>query len=149
MTEQTEKREYNQADQVEVEASRCRKCGSTERTGYENTRTTRLSSAAVDRDGNPYNLIKWKRTKCLGCGQSRDDVFREFAREPKPEPVVEPKREEQSAPTPTQTSKRKRKKQKRGVIPDRDPVRDPTPAIERMRFDSRIDDEPEIVGDAF
>jgi nitrate reductase cytochrome c-type subunit len=27
----------------------------------------------VDRDGNVFEKVTWRRTKCLDCGQHRDD----------------------------------------------------------------------------
>jgi hypothetical protein len=57
-------------DVVTVEASRCRKCGSTERTGYGHTREHAYAGLY---DGKPYTHVVWRRTSCAKCGQVRDD----------------------------------------------------------------------------
>ena len=54
-----------------VEPSRCRVCGSTERSPYSNVR--RLDHAGLTPDGRPYKQVVWRRTTCLKCGQARDD----------------------------------------------------------------------------
>ncbi|QDV53708.1 hypothetical protein Enr17x_57890 [Gimesia fumaroli] len=56
---------------VEISATHCPKCKSTERTGYRDVRTMEHSGIAPG--GYPYNFISWKRTECLKCGQHRID----------------------------------------------------------------------------
>jgi hypothetical protein len=61
-------------DQVNVQLvqpSRCRACGSTERSPYSNVR--RLDHAGLAPDGRPYKQVVWRRTTCLKCNQARDD----------------------------------------------------------------------------
>jgi predicted Zn-ribbon and HTH transcriptional regulator len=56
---------------VEVEPSRCRKCGSTNRTSYlGNPQIQKISGF---KDGREYNEIHKKRTSCQNCGQHRFD----------------------------------------------------------------------------
>jgi hypothetical protein len=54
-----------------VERSRCKKCGSVNRAPYFNVR--RLDYAGVTPDGRTYKQVVWRRTRCLDCGQYRDD----------------------------------------------------------------------------
>ena len=58
-------------DYVTVAPSRCKKCGSTNRTPY----TTRQEHeiAGLDAAGNEYTHIVWRRTSCANCGQFRID----------------------------------------------------------------------------
>lgn len=65
-----------QVDVAHVEVTRCRKCGSTERTAYYNTRVREASG--TDAEGRAYNQIVWRRTTCINCGQVRDDISREY-----------------------------------------------------------------------
>ena len=58
-------------DTLEVDASRCGRCGSTRRTKYTNHR--KISISGVTRSGRIYDKVVWRRTKCLNCGQWRDD----------------------------------------------------------------------------
>jgi hypothetical protein len=58
-------------DIVTVAASRCRKCGSTEREGYFNTNETPASG--IDADGRPYTHVVRRWTRCRNCGQTRID----------------------------------------------------------------------------
>ena len=58
-------------DVVEVIESRCEKCGSGERENYINKRTLPLSGRTMD--GRLYTSVTWRRTRCLKCGQWRDD----------------------------------------------------------------------------
>ena len=57
-----------------VEPSRCERCGSTDREKYHGTRTLKHVG---EHDGKPYNVIRWKRTRCTACGQHRVDKFHE------------------------------------------------------------------------
>ena len=68
----------HQADQVDagLEVTQCRKCGSTRRSEYYNKRTLRVGNQM--KDGVPFNRTTWRRTKCLECGQFRDDITRDF-----------------------------------------------------------------------
>jgi len=65
-----------QVDTVPVEASRCRACGSTERTKYINRREHEIEG---EHNGQPYNLVVWRRCTCTACGQARDDRTYEYA----------------------------------------------------------------------
>lgn len=64
---------------TEVEASRCRACGSTNRTGYHHV--TVQEYAGVTGDGRPYTSIVRRRTECLDCGQTRIDRSFEYPQE--------------------------------------------------------------------
>lgn len=59
---------------VSADPSRCRKCGSTERTGYGHTRE--VAHGGVH-EGQAYTHVVWRRTSCTNCGQVRDDISRE------------------------------------------------------------------------
>ena len=52
-------------------ATRCRKCGSTDRGPYQGVRTITAGGKAPD--GKPYNAVKFCPTKCRHCGQRRVD----------------------------------------------------------------------------
>jgi hypothetical protein len=56
---------------VTVDASRCPKCGSTERGPYTRNHETPL--AGLTRDGKPATHLVRRWTKCLSCGQARID----------------------------------------------------------------------------
>jgi uncharacterized Zn finger protein len=64
----------NVKDIVEVEASRCKKCGSSRRTKYEN---------AVRRDyagmGLAFVAIIYRTCRCEDCGQARRDQEKVYA----------------------------------------------------------------------
>ena len=60
-------------DVVRTTVTRCKRCGSDRREKYRNTR--KKQGAGITRDGREYNWIVWRRTKCVDCGQHRDDVF--------------------------------------------------------------------------
>lgn len=55
--------------------TRCRKCGSPERSPYVNRRA--IEVGGVEPDGRRYRRVVWRRCQCLECGQWRDDVFHE------------------------------------------------------------------------
>jgi nitrate reductase cytochrome c-type subunit len=57
--------------EVEAEASRCLKCGSTERERYTATRVQPF--AGVDPAGRPYTHIVRRWTRCAACKQARID----------------------------------------------------------------------------
>ena len=60
------------------ELTRCPVCGSTDRKGYNNTRTVRARGLdAEDANGNRVTHITYRRTRCAHCGQRRRDKFRE------------------------------------------------------------------------
>lgn len=59
--------------EVQVAASVCPSCGSTERIGYHGTKARALSG--VLEDGRRYQVVIWKRTQCRNCEQPRVDVF--------------------------------------------------------------------------
>ena len=63
-------------DTVRAEPTRCRRCGSTNRTRYTNTRVRFISG--TDFQGRPYSRMIWRRTQCLHCGQYRDDIARVY-----------------------------------------------------------------------
>lgn len=60
----------------DVASSRCVKCKSTKREKYKNVKT--FTSSGISPNGNPFNSVKWKHTKCLHCGQPRVDKFYEY-----------------------------------------------------------------------
>ena len=67
----------------DVESSFCKKCLSTERTGY--TAVRHFDIAGVDSaTGREFNRLTTKRTKCANCGQARLDRFREVIVKKKP-----------------------------------------------------------------
>lgn len=68
-------------DRVDVLPSRCRKCGSTERFPYTNPRT--IEHAGTAPDGQPYDRIILRNTRCTGCGQARIDRFYELRGKPR------------------------------------------------------------------
>lgn len=55
----------------QVAASRCPKCGSTERTGYEHV--SEMEFGGKDPEGNEYTHVVRKSTNCKACGQRRID----------------------------------------------------------------------------
>jgi len=63
-------------DTVSGEATRCRKCGSTDREPYFGKRT--LDYAGTTPDGKPYTRVVWRRTVCRSCGQHRMDKSYEY-----------------------------------------------------------------------
>lgn len=54
-----------------VKKSRCPKCQSTDREAYHNVRELAIDS--VTPDGERYNRVIWRRTRCKNCGQVRID----------------------------------------------------------------------------
>ncbi len=54
----------------EIAVSRCG-CGSTRRAPYSNVRTHDCPGETPD--GVAYSRVVWRRTRCLDCGQARDD----------------------------------------------------------------------------
>lgn len=56
---------------IDVVKSVCPTCGSSKRSPYFNKREKCF--IGVDRDGNVFEKVTWRRTKCLDCGQHRDD----------------------------------------------------------------------------
>lgn len=56
--------------QVETEATRCPKCGSTKRTGYFGTVVNEYQG---EFNGRPFDRIVKRRTSCVDCGQHRVD----------------------------------------------------------------------------
>jgi hypothetical protein len=56
---------------IEVALSSCKSCGSTRRSQYVNRREHEYSGTTSD--GRPYTKVVWRRTRCLDCGQVRDD----------------------------------------------------------------------------
>lgn len=64
-----------EVDVVQAAATRCKKCGSTARSVYNNRRV--MEVAGLDERGQPYSRVVWRRCRCEKCGQWRDDVSRE------------------------------------------------------------------------
>jgi Zn ribbon nucleic-acid-binding protein len=58
---------------VEVEASRCPKCGSSERTKYENPVRRDYSGSGLE-----FVAIIYRTTRCVDCGQARRDQEKEY-----------------------------------------------------------------------
>lgn len=56
--------------QVQTEATRCPKCSSTEREGYNRRKVIKAGGMIDDR---PYTHIVLQWTRCKGCGQHRID----------------------------------------------------------------------------
>lgn len=56
---------------VEVIGSACPACNSQKREAYFNRREQEL--VGTTRDGRLFKKVIWRRTKCLSCGQYRDD----------------------------------------------------------------------------
>ncbi len=65
---------------AEAPASRCAKCGSTNREHYD--RRTVQTYAGIDPAGRPYTRIIRRWTKCTDCGQHRIDRTYENDSEP-------------------------------------------------------------------
>lgn len=63
-----------QYDECDVEPSRCKRCGSTERTAYRP-----MTEAKVNRtpSGLPATHAIWRACECKNCKQTRRDVFYE------------------------------------------------------------------------
>lgn len=61
-------------EQVQLTASRCPKCGSTERTNYHNKSETEYRGQWK---GEPCTHLVRRRTECLACGQHRVDIVPE------------------------------------------------------------------------
>lgn len=60
------------AEEVDVAAAtvvRCKRCDSTRRSKYTNTRILRRGGTGPD--GKPYTRVVWRRCRCLSCGQAR------------------------------------------------------------------------------
>lgn len=56
---------------AEVKLSRCPKCGSTDREKYHNVRE--LFTNGLTAEGDRYNCVVWRRTRCANCCQVRVD----------------------------------------------------------------------------
>lgn len=52
--------------------SQCPVCLSTDRSGYFNVKTREFSGSAPN--GQPYNYVSRKQTRCRKCGQRRVDI---------------------------------------------------------------------------
>ncbi len=70
--------ENRQYDHVDASGTRCQKCGSTERTRYEQTRE--IAQSGTTSAGLPFTHVIWRRTCCKTCGQWRIDRFFENRR---------------------------------------------------------------------
>lgn len=60
--------------------SRCQKCGSTERTAYQNQ--TEVATGGVTSTGEAYTHVVWRTTRCKVCDQTRRDKSFENRVEP-------------------------------------------------------------------
>ena len=56
---------------VNETASRCPRCGSTDRTAYTQTRV--VDGGGTAPDGKPFNQVRLGWTSCKACGQARID----------------------------------------------------------------------------
>lgn len=65
-----------QRDEVTVHISSCKTCGSTEREKYTNPQV--MEQEGFLPNGQQYNQITWRNTRCLRCGQARVDRFFEM-----------------------------------------------------------------------
>ncbi len=74
--------ENRQYDHVDASGTRWRKCGSTERTHYEQTRE--IAQAGTTSKGLQFTHVTWRRTCCKACGQWRIDRFFENRLEENP-----------------------------------------------------------------
>lgn len=70
-------------DEVDVIGSRCKRCGSSNRTPYQSDPTTLDYCGTDPITGRPYNQIIWRRTACGDCGQARVDKCYEQRAEPR------------------------------------------------------------------
>lgn len=69
-----------EVDVVDSPVTSCQKCGGTRRAPYFNLRM--IPTTGIDRvTGQVYVAVEYRRTKCLDCGQHRDD--RTLVNEPK------------------------------------------------------------------
>jgi len=57
-------------------ATRCPKCGSTDREPYTGHPTV-IEHGGIAPDGAPYTHVVKRRTVCLACGQHRSDTLYE------------------------------------------------------------------------
>lgn len=63
-------------DVVDIIATRCQSCGSTERTPYHEKRE--IHGAGQAPDGKPYSAVTLRPTRCATCGQHRIDREYEY-----------------------------------------------------------------------
>ena len=61
---------------MEVDPSRCRRCGSTEKKKLAGA-DRELEYPGKLPDGRPYTHVVWKRYQCASCGQVRVEKVRE------------------------------------------------------------------------
>jgi len=61
---------------LDVASSRCNKCKSTRREKYKNVNSHECSGTSPN--GNPFNVVWWRHTKCKNCGEPRTDKFYEY-----------------------------------------------------------------------
>lgn len=78
------KRPRGKAVRIDVNASRCPRCGSAERTPYHRIITRPISGELPT--GELYQAITWRRTNCGSCGQAR--VERTYETVPVPLPAA-------------------------------------------------------------
>lgn len=95
---------------VEVYKSQCPKCGSTERTEYNNTRAPLVVGGL--KDGRRYTSIIWRRTTCKSCKQARIDKCYEFLTTNTPDPG-QPVNRDNNTEKPTQKRNTKKLKAKK------------------------------------
>lgn len=72
----TKPNERERVQSQNVPASRCMKCGSTERDPYNSTRY--VNHGGIE-NGVEYNRVAFRYTKCKECGQRRCDRTQEMA----------------------------------------------------------------------
>lgn len=64
-------------DVVAAKPTRCRHCGSTERTAYHHT-THHPAPCTGTYDGEPVTRLVRRRTECKNCGRARIDTHGEY-----------------------------------------------------------------------
>lgn len=57
-------------DPIDVPQVKCLRCGSTERTKFERGTRKPLNARGMI-NGQKYNQVRWRRCRCLNCGQIR------------------------------------------------------------------------------
>lgn len=96
---------------VEMQKSQCPKCGSTERTEYNQTRAPMVVGGT--KDGKKFNAVVWRRTTCKVCGQARIDKCYEFLSTINSPETGQSTNHDSTAEKPTKTSSEKQAKVKK------------------------------------
>lgn len=76
-SENQQREKWGAVPQVPLIASRCPRCGSSDRTDYHGTEVIEKCGQFA---GEPYDRIVRRRTECRGCGCPRIDIFHELTR---------------------------------------------------------------------